>query len=566
MSISKKSVHNKSVANKLVVIGWDGATWDLLTPWLEAGELPNLAKLMESGSYGAVKSTPLPLSPAAWSTIITGQNPGKHGVFDWFERKPNSYDVDYVHTGRIASKTIWQFVNESGKRMGVFSLPMIYPAAPIDGFMISGMAAPSASAARFTYPDSLLEELEMNVGPFLLAEEEVFQYGRESSYVRSLLAWLEYQNRVAKYLLENKPCDIYLFVFMQTDHAQHKLWRYIDPSYPDFKPDYDAQFQDALLRVYRAMDKDLGELIRAIDEEVNLLVLSDHGAGPCHGIMYINRWLREEGLLNINQDFNTRFKSWLAKRDFILRGYKLISKIGLGWSANLISKPARNRVLSAFLSFDDVDWATTKAYSRGAFGQIFINLEGREPQGIVKPGEEYERLVSDIVQKLVNLKHPDTGEKLISDIRRREEVVHGPYVDRAADIMFSVQDYLYQSSVKFDVEGDGILGRSEYDDSGTHRSEGILVMAGPGIKQGERIQGAQVADITPTLLALADVPVPNDLDGRILEETLAEDQKNRIQRINTLDLGVVVDEQTIGLAADEKSQLEERLRNLGYLG
>ena len=167
MSISKKSVHHKSEGNKLVVIGWDGATWDLLTPWLEAGELPNLAELMESGSCGAIQSTPLPLSPAAWSTIITGQNPGKHGVFDWFERKPHSYDVDYVHTGRIASKTIWQYVNESGKRMGVFSLPMIYPAAPIDGFMVSGMAAPSASAARFTYPDSLLEELEMNVGCLL---------------------------------------------------------------------------------------------------------------------------------------------------------------------------------------------------------------------------------------------------------------------------------------------------------------------------------------------------------------------------------------------------------------
>jgi len=566
MSISKKSEHRKTEDNKLVVIGWDGATWDLLASWLEAGELPNLAGLMESGSYGAVKSTPLPLSPAAWSTIVTGQNPGKHGVFDWFERKQNSYDVDYVQTCRIATKTIWQYVNEAGKRMGVFSLPMIYPAAPIDGFMVSGMAAPSARAKQFAYPDSLLAELEMNVGSFMFTEEEVFLYGRESAYVKSLLAWLEYQKEVVQYLLKNKICDVNLFVFMQTDHAQHKLWRYIDPSFPNYDPDHDPQFQDALLRVYRAMDETLGDLVRSIDDKTNLIVLSDHGAGPCHGIMYINRWLREEGLLNINQDFNTRIKSWLAKRDFVLRAYQLISKVGLGWLANLVSKPARNRVLSAFLSFEDVDWARTKAYSRGAFGQIFINLEGREPHGIVKPGEEVERLISDIMQKLANLKHPNTGEHLITDIRRREEVIHGPYVERAADIMFSVQDYLYQSSVKFDVEGEGILGKSEYDDSGTHRPDGILVMTGPGVKQGERIQGAKVADITPTLLALAEVPVPNNLDGRILEEALSEDQKNRIQRINTSDGDAVVDEQVSELAADEISQLEERLRNLGYLG
>jgi len=566
MSISTNSVLRKTEENKLIVIGWDGATWDLLVPWLEAGELPNLSELKESGSFGTVKSTTLPLSPAAWSTIITGQNPGKHGVFDWFERKPDSYDVDYVHTGRISTKTIWHYVNESGKRMGVLSLPMIYPATPIDGFMVSGMAAPSASAARFTYPDSLLQELENNVGPFLLAEENVYQYGREAAYVDSLLRWLEYQNNVAKYLIENKPCDIYLFVFMQTDHAQHKLWRYIDTSFPNYDPDHDAHFKDSLLRVYQAMDEALGTLMRSIDDETSLMVLSDHGAGPCHGIMYINRWLREEGLLNINQDFNTKIKSWFANRNFFLRGYKLISKLGLGWIANLVSKPARNRVLSAFLSFDDVDWANTKAYSRGAFGQIYINLEGREPQGTVKPGEDYERLVSSIMQKLAALKHPETGEQLITDIRRREEVFRGPYVECAADIMFSIQDYLYQSSVKFDVEGDGIFGKSEYDDSGTHRTDGILVMAGPGIKQGGRIQGAQVADITPTLLALANIPVPNDLDGRILEEVLSDDQKNRIQRITPTAAGMVVDDKAHDLDAEEKSQLEERLRNLGYLG
>jgi hypothetical protein len=144
--------------------------------------------------------------------------------------------------------------------------------------------------------------------------------------------------------------------------------------------------------------------------------------------------------------------------------------------------------------------------------------------------------------------------------------MHGPYVERAADIMFTIQDYLYQSSVKFDVQGDRILGKSEYDDSGTHRPEGIFVMAGPGIKQGGRIMDVGLADITPTLLALADIPVPNNLDGCILEKVLSEDLKNRIQRINVLEAGSSADKQYGELAADERSQLEDRLRNLGYLG
>lgn len=566
MATSKNKEQLQIQENKLVVLGWDGATWDLLTPWLEAGELPHLAELMDKGSHGSIKSTILPLSPAAWSTIVTGQNPGKHAIFDWFERKADSYEVEYVHTGRIAVKTIWQYINEAGKRIGVFSLPMIYPAVSVDGFMVSGMAAPSASVENFAYPDTLIAELEANVGPYKFTEDEVYQYGREEEYLKSLLEWLEYQNKVVHYLIDHKACDVYLFVFMQSDHAQHKLMRYLDPSFPEYNPNYDAQFQDALLRVYRTMDEALGDLMCSLGDETNIILMSDHGAGPCHGIMYVNRWLLEEGLLTIKDNLKTKFKTWLAKQDLVLRVYRLISRVGLGWVANLVSKSARNRVLSVFLSFDDVDWTNTKAYSRGAFGQIFINLENREPQGIVKPGEEYEQVLSEIIQQLSNLKHPDTGEHLITDIRRRENVLNGPYVEKAADIMFSIQDYIYQTSVKFGVESEGLLGNSEYEDSGTHRPEGILVLAGPGIKHGEGIQGAKVEDITPTMLALADVPVPNNLDGRILEEALTEDLKNRIQRYTINEDEVGLHDQSRGLGVEDKDQLEERLRNLGYLG
>ncbi|MEJ2262667.1 MAG: alkaline phosphatase family protein [Anaerolineales bacterium] len=121
---------NFGASRKIIAIGWDGACWDLLQPWVQAGKLPNLASLMERGVSGPLQSTPLPLSPAAWTTIITGQNPANHGVFDWFERKPGSYDVEYIHTGRIGAKPIWEYFNASGKRIGIFNLPMLYPAVP----------------------------------------------------------------------------------------------------------------------------------------------------------------------------------------------------------------------------------------------------------------------------------------------------------------------------------------------------------------------------------------------------------------------------------------------------
>jgi len=556
---------------KLAVIGWDAATWDLLTPWVEAGELPNLARLMGAGSFGTLRSTAMPLSPAAWSTIITGQNPARHGVFDWFQRKPGSYGVEYVHSGQISAKPIWKYFNEGGKRMGVFNLPMIYPALPIEGFMVAGMAAPNAQVPGLTYPDDLLGKMEANIGSYFVAETEVYMYGREAAYLQNMLDWLDYQRKVVLYLIDQQPCDVYLLVFMQSDHVQHKFWRYLDPKFPGYRPEYDRRYQEAIKRIYQRMDEILGELMDILGGESNYVLLSDHGAGPNYGVMYINRWLLEEGFLSLRRSPATWMKYLLAKSNAVSSIFSLAARLGIGKLAQMVSKPTRNKIVNSFLSFEDIDWGRTKAYARGAFGQIFVNLNGREPQGIVAPGEPYEQVVNEIIRKLRELRHPEAGGALISDIHCRDELLHGPYLERAADVMFSIRDYQYQSSVKLGLESKSILGPSEYEDSGSHRPEGVLVMAGPGIQNGAEIVNANVADVTPTLLALTDLPVPAGLDGRPLSEVFTPEQRAKIQieeevRSENSEGGFKIASESPELAGEELAQLEERLRSLGYLG
>jgi predicted AlkP superfamily phosphohydrolase/phosphomutase len=553
-------------SKKVIAIGWDGACWDLLQPWVQAGKLPNLASLMERGISSPLQSTPLPLSPAAWTTIVTGQNPAKHGVFDWFERKPGSYDVEYVHTGRIGAKPIWEYFNEGGKRIGIFNPPMLYPAVALDGFMISGMAAPKPKALDFTYPRELIERVEANVGPYLAGDTEIYKYGREHEYLQSILGWLDYQRRLIRFLIEKWPCDGYLFVFMQSDHVQHKFWRYMDLDFPGYDAHHDPKYRDAILRVYRALDENLGDLLSYFGEDVNYVLFSDHGAGPNYGVMYINRWLKEQGLLSLKQGFSTRAKSWASKGNLVLGAYHLLSRLGLGRTAQLVSKSARNRMVNAFLSFEDIDWSRTKAYSRGAFGQIYLNLKGREPQGTVEPGEQAAELIADIIAELHRLVHPDTGEALITQIHRPEEVMEGPYLERAADILFCIQDYAYQSSIKFGLESPELIGPSEYEDSGSHRPEGILVMTGPSIRPGDQIQKASVADITPTLLALAGLPIPASLDGRPLREAFTEEQNRAVRLVEEVAAASPTSHDGPQLTDGEIAELEERLRSLGYLG
>ncbi len=555
----------RDAAPGLVVLGWDAATWDLLSPWVADGKLPNLARMMESGSYGPIRSTALPVSPAAWSTIITGQNPARHGVFDWFARKAGSYDVEYVHTGQIKARPVWEYFNAAGKRIGVFNLPMLYPAVPLDGFMLSGLAAPEASSSGFAYPRGLAVELTENVGPFWHAETEVYRYGRERAYLQNVLDLLEYQKRVVDYLIQKHPCEVYLLVFMQADHMQHKFWRYLDSTYPGYDPEYDAQFSEAILQVFQALDDHLGDLRARFGEDTNFVLLSDHGGGPVHGIMYINRWLHEIGMLHLRSNPSTRLKFWVAKTDLIGKAYRAVSRLGLGKIANLVSKPARDKVLNSFMSFDDIDWARTKAYARGAFGQIYVNLKGREPGGIVSPGEEYDQVVDQLMAALEKLPHPETGEPLITDIHKKADVFDGPYIEGAADIIFSIQDYLYQSSVKMGLDSEGILGKSEYEDSGGHRPDGIVVMSGPGIGKGVSITGAGIADILPTVLALAGVPVPDDLDGRPLMEAFTDAQRGSVRFVSG-ESGALPDTATPELDSDELAEIEDRLRSLGYLG
>ncbi len=550
---------------KLIVIGWDAATWKVLLPWVEKGYLPHLAEMMDQGVFGTLHSTPLPVSPAAWTTIVTGKNPAKHNVFDWFSRDEGSYQVTYVHSGQIRTRTVWDYLNQAGLRVGVFNLPMLYPASTVDGFMLSGLAAPSAHADGFSYPTNLIQEIEMVTGPYWTTEPEIYQYGREQEYLDNILAWLEYQKQVLDYLFENHPSDVYWLVFMQTDHILHKFWRYMDDTFPGYRPAYDSQYKDAILKVFQRLDAILGEWKTTLGDDTNFMLISDHGAGPVQGVMFINRWLNDRGYLFLKRTIATQAKYWLAKTNLISRLYRVVSRFGLGGLANLVSKPTRNKVVSSFLGFDDIDWSKTRAYARGAFGQIFVNLKEREPQGIVAPGEEYEQLLTDLIHELAHLAHPETGEPLITKIHRREEVYQGPYLENAADLMFSIQDYLYQSSVKMGLENESILGLSEYGDSGSHRPDGIFVFSGNAFQKQGLIPAAQAADILPTILALCDIPIPTDMDGSPISNAITPEIRDQVHWISPDDQ-VEQESRKPDLNQEEMDKLENRLRDLGYLG
>jgi predicted AlkP superfamily phosphohydrolase/phosphomutase len=543
--------------SKVIVIGLDGAPYGLIHKWAEEGVLPNLRRLIRGGAFGPLISSYLPETPIAWNSIVTGKNAGKHGVYDWGERVEGSYDIGVSLSCSRKEPPLWEIIGEEGKKVGIFNVPLTYPPKPLNGFLVSGFDTPNTKVC-FTYPDSLSDEIRSQIKDYVLAEREPYTRGLERRYVDGLLYALEKKEAAALYLIDRYDADFSLYVFMEIDHLHHKLWRLLEEGSEEGR----RLFQ----KVYQRMDEAVGKIVNRFDEETTFILVSDHGAGPLEGIMFINKWLMEEGWLKLKKRPSLYLKSFLSRTDLVAKVYRLLCKFGLGRLGKLLPISLQYDLATSFISYKDIDWEQTKGYAFGEYGQVFINLKGREPQGIVAPGEEYEQLLKEISGRLLTLVHPRTGEKIIQEVLRKEELYHGPMLEKAPDLSFAIGAYRYDSSVQFGLGIKGIFGMPEFEDSGTHRREGILIASGRGIKSNSNIEGATLVDIAPTVLYLLNLSIPMDMDGNVLEALFREDWIKshpihyKEKKSKNLSL------ETKGeLSPEEMEMVKKRLRNLGYL-
>jgi predicted AlkP superfamily phosphohydrolase/phosphomutase len=546
-------------ASKTIVIGLDGATWDVLDPMLARGRLPNLAALTARGTRARCLSTTHPVSPVAWSSIATGKNAGKHGIFDFGRRAPGSYRIETVSSRLQRGPTLWDLASAAGLRCGVFNVPVTYPPRPVNGFMVTSIFTPS-NRVCFTHPAELSPQINDLVGGYEFATREVFNPGHERAYVDSILRTVGKREKALDWLLDRYPIDCGMLVYIESDHVQHKLW----PA-EGFGPGDPPWPGAGVAEVYERLDAAVGRLLDRFGPGTNLLVVSDHGAGPMRGVMYINRWLLDRGYLRMRRSAAYPLKWLLARTDLLVRGYRVAQKLGLGWLGRLAPNSLRDRVATSFVSFDDIDWTGTRAYSHGEFGQIYLNLKGREPQGTVEPGAEAERTLADLARELSEVTDPATGRRVVTRILRREEVFHGPAAGDGPDLLFVIDDYARDASVQFGIGRRACLGEPEFMDRGCHRPEGVLIAAGPDIKAG-RAADCSVMDVTPTALHLAGLPVPEDVDGRVLGELLAGDAARRaVGRSAAAEAPPEPEAQGPALSEAESREVEKRLRDLGYL-
>ncbi|HKL13013.1 MAG TPA: alkaline phosphatase family protein [Halanaerobiales bacterium] len=545
------------MTDRVLTVGIDGGEMSLINKWIDEGELPNIKKIKENGASGPLRSTIPPITGAAWSSFQTGTNPGKHGAFNWFKRSEGEYNAEPVTALDIQEPTLWRILNKFKKKVGLIGVPVTTPPEQVENFMVPGLLT-TKNAQTQSYPEDFINHVKEIVPDFKFSPKEWTRGYSVEDWVDEMVEDIEKKTKLTKQLMMEQDWHYFMVHFMETDQVQHYLWHELE------QPPYHIK------RIYKAIDRAIGELKEFLDEEDTLLIMSDHGFGDLKYNFHIDTWLLKEGYITLKKNFITQFKKLFFKLGFTKEAllpigeyiYPPLRKLGIVETAvDLASNPMLDWL---FISSNNVNWKKSLAYSHSEIGHIFLNIKGRDPEGVLEPAEA-EQVREELIEKLRNFENPFTGKKITTEIYKGEEIYHGNMAENAPDIVFIPDDMSVLGKGAYQFLSNKKVSESQ-NQTGHHRMDGIFFAEGPDIQKGSKVSGAHIMDIAPTVLYLLDLPILNSMDGKILRDVIKENFSENIDEM-------YVDKADIGLEKNLRDNLfkndiqdkKDRLKGLGYV-
>jgi predicted AlkP superfamily phosphohydrolase/phosphomutase len=537
-----------AMARKAAVIGLDGSAWHLLDPLIENGTMPRLAALVASGSKGVLESTVPASTPPAWTSAITGVNPGRHGIYGFQAGTAQDDHQPLVHSGMIKTPTIWDMANSQDATCGVYNLPLSYPPQPLDRWMVSGMMTPGMGKQPegFVYPKELESKILSWVPDYVVEMSANWEQDwRDETLAATALASLQQRKLVLERLLTEDPVDVLFAVLETPDRLQHVYYRYMDPNDELYDTDDAEKIRPAIERCFAAMDDIVGLVDDFAGNDGGILVCSDHGFTAWEVSVHVNALLAEWGYLKMKGSARA-LQSGAAQKVIPVARRVLPTKLRRG---------AKKKTLSA------VDWAKTKAFAAPNYLQgVFVNVKGRERFGVV-PESEVEAVTSDLVQRFKELKAPD-GSRVTDHVLTAREAFGDAPVIGAPDVMPVLKNHRYELD-------DEVHHREAFTDlshlpRGVHHPDGMVVIAGNGAKARGSILGS-IMDVAPTLLYMADLAVPDGLDGKVLTDAFEDDHISGHPIQTTTSIDKQERDEGSPYSAEEEAAIEESLRGLGYI-
>lgn len=544
-------------APRLLVIGLDGATFDLLLPMIEAGWLPTMRRVLAQGAYGPLRSTVPPLTAPAWTSFQTGLNPGRHGIFSFHRRIEGAQEREFVTSTAVQAPRLWHWLAQQQLTCGVINLPMTWPppSMPVGGYLVSGMETPSTDHP-FTDPPQLADELramdyicDLRVK---LHERDFHSVAGITAIAQDLLEVLRRRETAIFKLLAQRPTDALVAVFETPDRLQHWAWQAIAEALSGVEG-ANTPLHQVVMACYRELDRVVGRLLdEAASPDTHVFFVSDHGFGPLHSRFHVDQWLAQQG--------------WLA-----YAGGRATVRQRLRGPLQRIKRIVPRRILlkgrQTFAVSRIINWQRTRAYSGATMEHaIYINLRGREPEGIVAP-DDSDALQQEIIQALLAVRDPRPGQDqpVVLAAYQREQIYHGSCVADAPDLLFSLAPGYEPTS---ELSSGSCWSNAHDEGAGIHQPVGILIVLGPGVTPGAQLPEYDMVDVLPTMLYALGLPVPTALDGAIAQTAfdtawlaahppLYSDQREP-------DEYRTASSQAYPL--EDAAQLAARLAALGYLG
>jgi len=561
------------LAKKVLVIGLDGATIDSIKHWVNEGYLFHLGSLMKQGVYGHLETVPNMNSAPAWTSIYTGRNPGNHGIFFFYEKKENSYEIRYLNGDDCDAPPIWSILSRAGKKVGVINVPMTYPARQVNGFMISGMDAPRLNS-KAVFPESVFQEIKTNFPEYKI-ELGLLTYARQKRYdklIKKVKESIKMRTKVALHFMEKMETDFFMVVYREIDIIQHVFWKFDEEWYKKLRPDMAERFKGTILDLYKSVDNEIGKLLERITDDTTVFVVSDHGGAPLdYGIELLSDFLVETGYLSYIKKEDAGMGRFYMQRimrmtlDIVSKYFpRSLKEFLLNFLPELYNKTSGLEI------FSSIDWQRSKILCTTR-PELWINLKGREPLGIVERGKPYDDLILELKEKLLGWVDTQTGEQIIQDVRTKEEVYYGKNLNKAADVILYFNRNVNPTGIALKNKDNSLskvkeidpLSRVDYFISGSHADTGIVIIKGPDIKAGRQIENVSGIDVTPTILYIL-LGADFGLDGKIIEQAFREDvfKNNPFIKARIKENG---DKISLEYSQEESKIIEERLRNLGYL-
>jgi predicted AlkP superfamily phosphohydrolase/phosphomutase len=528
--------------SRTVLIGLDGATFSILDPLIEKGIMPFLQTLIAQGVRGEMLSTVNPLTPPAWTSLMTGRSPGHHGILDFvkFEERTHGPYLTITNSRDLCCETIWSIANRGNRSVTSLNFYGMFPPRPVTGYTVSGFV-PWRHLKDATYPPTLYESLKSL--PTFDRKELAMDIDSEKKCIQGMPAeqyedWITLHTRrehrwfeILRYLMSKDPTDLTAIVFDGVDKLQHLCWRFINPElFPKVSTAFEQKIRNLCLEYFQQIDKFIEEIVALAGDDARIFLVSDHGFGTSTEIFYVNVWLQQHGYLQ-----------WTNETE-----------------PDQMERLTEDR-LKSHVSM--VDWSRTSAYAVSPSSSgIFISRRGNNCRPELTR-HAYDLFRGQLIESLLAFKDPADGKPVVSRIRTREEAYPGTQMHLAPDLLLTLRDGGFVSILNAIAP---LKPRSEL--AGTHRPEGIFIATGPGIQQGVRSSQISILDIAPTVLYSLGLPIPEDLEGSLLtgifEPSLMRTRPpcfDQPTRRSTQPVPQII---KTGMG---ESEIIERLKLLGYL-